>query len=166
MAADRVWVACTLILPLRDKGAAGSAVRPVAIGMGPVAELDENKHQADDRDGPYGGTQPRYARDEHHGIGEASPEESCAPRSVVELVLFATTAISTSAAKSTRLSSILRCARAARSAQPVIGGSPSRLPASAGNPTCAVAPDTATSICAKVSATAQASQTSSGFMSS
>lgn len=36
MAADRVWVACTLILPLRDKGAAGSAVRPVAIGMGPV----------------------------------------------------------------------------------------------------------------------------------
>jgi kynurenine formamidase len=33
MAADRVWTACTMILPLRDKGAAGSAVRPVAIGV-------------------------------------------------------------------------------------------------------------------------------------
>ncbi len=32
MAADRVWTACALILPLRDKGAAGSAVRPVAVG--------------------------------------------------------------------------------------------------------------------------------------
>jgi kynurenine formamidase len=32
LAADRVWTSCTLILPLRDKGAAGSAVRPVAIG--------------------------------------------------------------------------------------------------------------------------------------
>jgi kynurenine formamidase len=32
MAADRVWTACTMILPLRDKGAAGSAIRPVAIG--------------------------------------------------------------------------------------------------------------------------------------
>jgi kynurenine formamidase len=33
MAADKVWTACTLILPLRDQGAAGSAVRPVAIGV-------------------------------------------------------------------------------------------------------------------------------------
>ena len=32
MAADRVWTACTMILPLREKGAAGSAVRPIAIG--------------------------------------------------------------------------------------------------------------------------------------
>jgi kynurenine formamidase len=32
LAADRVWTSCTMILPLRDKGAAGSAVRPVAIG--------------------------------------------------------------------------------------------------------------------------------------
>jgi kynurenine formamidase len=32
LAAERVWTACTMILPLRDKGAAGSAVRPVAIG--------------------------------------------------------------------------------------------------------------------------------------
>ena len=28
MATDRVWTSCTLILPLREKGAAGSAVRP------------------------------------------------------------------------------------------------------------------------------------------
>jgi kynurenine formamidase len=32
LAADRVWMSCTLVLPLREKGAAGSAVRPVAIG--------------------------------------------------------------------------------------------------------------------------------------
>jgi kynurenine formamidase len=33
LAAERVWTSCTVILPLRDKGAAGSAVRPVAIGV-------------------------------------------------------------------------------------------------------------------------------------
>jgi kynurenine formamidase len=33
LADDKVWTSCTLILPLRDKGAAGSPVRPVAIGM-------------------------------------------------------------------------------------------------------------------------------------
>jgi kynurenine formamidase len=33
LARDKVWTSCTLILPLRDKGAAGSAVRPVAIGV-------------------------------------------------------------------------------------------------------------------------------------
>jgi kynurenine formamidase len=32
LAGDRVWTSCALILPLRDKGAAGSAVRPVAFG--------------------------------------------------------------------------------------------------------------------------------------
>jgi kynurenine formamidase len=32
IANERVWLSCTMILPLRDKGAAGSAVRPVAIG--------------------------------------------------------------------------------------------------------------------------------------
>jgi kynurenine formamidase len=32
MARDRVWTSCTLILPAREKGAAGAAVRPVAIG--------------------------------------------------------------------------------------------------------------------------------------
>jgi len=32
LARDKVWTSCTLVLPLRDKGAAGSAVRPVAIG--------------------------------------------------------------------------------------------------------------------------------------
>lgn len=34
LAADRVWTACTMILPVREKGAAGAAVRPVAIGAG------------------------------------------------------------------------------------------------------------------------------------
>jgi kynurenine formamidase len=32
LAADRVWTSCTMILPLRSKGHAGSPVRPVAIG--------------------------------------------------------------------------------------------------------------------------------------
>jgi kynurenine formamidase len=36
MARDKVWTSCTLILPLREKGAAGSAIRPVAIGV-PIA---------------------------------------------------------------------------------------------------------------------------------
>lgn len=32
MAADKVWTSCTMILPLREQGHAGSPVRPVAIG--------------------------------------------------------------------------------------------------------------------------------------
>ncbi len=32
MARDRVWLSCTIILPLRSQGGAGSPVRPVAIG--------------------------------------------------------------------------------------------------------------------------------------
>ena len=32
MARDRVWLSCTMILPLRERGAAGSAIRPIAIG--------------------------------------------------------------------------------------------------------------------------------------
>lgn len=33
IANDKVWTSCTMILPLREKGGAGSAVRPVAIGV-------------------------------------------------------------------------------------------------------------------------------------
>jgi kynurenine formamidase len=33
LAADKVWTSCVMILPLRDKGAAGSPVRPVAFGV-------------------------------------------------------------------------------------------------------------------------------------
>jgi kynurenine formamidase len=33
LAQDKVWTSCTMILPLREKGAAGSPVRPVAIGV-------------------------------------------------------------------------------------------------------------------------------------
>jgi kynurenine formamidase len=33
IARDRVWTSCTMILPLREKGGAGSPVRPVAIGV-------------------------------------------------------------------------------------------------------------------------------------
>jgi kynurenine formamidase len=36
LARDKVWTSCTMILPLREKGAAGSAVRPVAIGAPPT----------------------------------------------------------------------------------------------------------------------------------
>jgi kynurenine formamidase len=32
MAGDKVWLSCTIILPLRTQGASGSPVRPVAIG--------------------------------------------------------------------------------------------------------------------------------------
>jgi kynurenine formamidase len=33
LARDKVWTSCTMILPALEKGAAGSAVRPVAIGV-------------------------------------------------------------------------------------------------------------------------------------
>jgi kynurenine formamidase len=33
LAQDKVWVSCTMILPLRAQGNAGSPVRPVAIGV-------------------------------------------------------------------------------------------------------------------------------------
>ena len=33
MAADRVWTSCGMVLPSRDKGAAGAVIRPVAIGV-------------------------------------------------------------------------------------------------------------------------------------
>lgn len=33
MARDKTWLSCTIVLPLREKGAAGSAIRPVAIGV-------------------------------------------------------------------------------------------------------------------------------------
>jgi kynurenine formamidase len=32
LARDKVWLSCTMILPLMTQGAAGSPVRPVAIG--------------------------------------------------------------------------------------------------------------------------------------
>jgi kynurenine formamidase len=32
LARDKVWTSCVMILPLREKGAAGSPVRPVAVG--------------------------------------------------------------------------------------------------------------------------------------
>lgn len=33
LAEDRVWISCTMILPLRVKGGSGSPVRPIAIGV-------------------------------------------------------------------------------------------------------------------------------------
>jgi kynurenine formamidase len=33
MAREQVWTSCTMILPLLEKGAAGSPVRPAAIGV-------------------------------------------------------------------------------------------------------------------------------------
>jgi kynurenine formamidase len=33
MAKDRVWTSCAMVLPSRDKGAAGAVIRPVAIGL-------------------------------------------------------------------------------------------------------------------------------------
>ncbi len=33
LARDKVWVSCTMILPLRTQGASGSPVRPVSIGV-------------------------------------------------------------------------------------------------------------------------------------
>jgi len=32
LARDRVSTSCTIVLPLREKGASGSPIRPVAIG--------------------------------------------------------------------------------------------------------------------------------------
>jgi kynurenine formamidase len=42
LARDRVWTSCTLVLPLLEKGAAGSPVRPVAIGV-PAAKAPATK---------------------------------------------------------------------------------------------------------------------------
>jgi kynurenine formamidase len=33
LANDKVWTSCTMILPPREKGSAGAAVRPVAVGV-------------------------------------------------------------------------------------------------------------------------------------
>ena len=33
MAGERVWTSCAMVLPSRDKGAAGAVVRPVAVGL-------------------------------------------------------------------------------------------------------------------------------------
>lgn len=33
LARDKVWTSCAIVLPLREKGAGGSAVRPVALGV-------------------------------------------------------------------------------------------------------------------------------------
>jgi kynurenine formamidase len=33
LAAERVWTSCAIILPLRERGAAGSAIRPIAVGV-------------------------------------------------------------------------------------------------------------------------------------
>ncbi len=33
LARDKVWTSCTIVLPLLEKGAAGSAIRPIAIGV-------------------------------------------------------------------------------------------------------------------------------------
>jgi kynurenine formamidase len=33
LARDQVSTSCTIVLPLREKGAAGSPIRPVAIGV-------------------------------------------------------------------------------------------------------------------------------------
>ena len=33
LANDKVWTSCTMILPQREKGSAGAAVRPIAIGV-------------------------------------------------------------------------------------------------------------------------------------
>ena len=33
LAEDRVWTSCAMILPIRQQGAAGSAIRPVAVGV-------------------------------------------------------------------------------------------------------------------------------------
>lgn len=33
LARDKVWTSCTMVLPLREKGSAGSAIRPIAVGV-------------------------------------------------------------------------------------------------------------------------------------
>src|SRR5262245_34361744 len=66
-----------------------------------------------------------------------------APIAVVALALPAAAAIRTRAANSTRFSIMLRWARLARPAQPVMSGRLSRLPASVFKPTWVLAPDAA-----------------------
>jgi kynurenine formamidase len=33
LARDKVWTSCTIVLPILEKGSAGSPIRPVAIGV-------------------------------------------------------------------------------------------------------------------------------------
>ncbi|HLE66649.1 MAG TPA: hypothetical protein VI730_05830, partial [Burkholderiales bacterium] len=33
LARDKVWTSCTMVLPMLEKGSAGSPIRPVAIGV-------------------------------------------------------------------------------------------------------------------------------------
>jgi hypothetical protein len=33
MAKDKVWTSCAMVMPSRDLGAAGAAIRPVAVGV-------------------------------------------------------------------------------------------------------------------------------------
>lgn len=40
LAADRVWTSCAMILPLREHGSSGSAIRPVSIGVPAVPKSD------------------------------------------------------------------------------------------------------------------------------
>src|SRR5882672_981939 len=82
----------------------------------------------------------------------------------MSLVLFVTTATSTSTPNSTRFCSMLRWARSARPAQPGILGMSSRFPTSFIRPTWLNAPITATSTCTTVSAAAHTSRFSSGFI--
>src|SRR5262245_54994825 len=91
-------------------------------------------------------------------------KNSWAPRSVMGFRTPTICAMSTSAAKRTRFSSMLRWARAARPAHPLISGSPSRLPASLGNPTSRVAPATAITQSTNVNATEHTRYINSGVI--
>src|SRR5262245_11306861 len=69
--------------------------------------------------------------------------------------MFAAFAAKTRMANKTRLSSMLKWARRARPAHPVISGMLSRLPARRGRPTCSIAPKTATTASPSVNAADQ-----------
>ena len=43
LARDKIWTSCTLVLPAREKGAAGAAIRPVAIGVAAASLQGSNE---------------------------------------------------------------------------------------------------------------------------
>jgi hypothetical protein len=77
LAGDKVWLSCTMILPLRAQGNAGSPVRPVAIGAPAqwrrVSRLNRYCARRGIAGGVGGAAVPEYCPGSGAGAGAAPP---------------------------------------------------------------------------------------------
>src|SRR6266853_168524 len=133
------------------RAAVGESARPAAARPYRLLTADKLLHELreDDDEAGHGHEQAKVRSQmipatKITAYARRAQMKICAPSKVMSLVLPAIPATSTSVAKSTRFSSMLRCARAARPPQPVISGQPSRLLASLAKPSWLNAPCTAT----------------------